>query len=53
MSYTYAYNPFTRKLDIVSTTVVDTTPGGTASALMTESAFGILMEDGSYLLLEA
>jgi hypothetical protein len=51
MAYTYAFNPFTRKLDIVSTTVVDTTPGGVNDVLLFEDATGLLLEDGTYLIL--
>lgn len=31
----------------------DSSPGGSANALLLESGFGVLMEDGNYLLLEA
>lgn len=31
----------------------DTSPGGAASALLLESGFGLLMEDGNYILLES
>lgn len=49
----YAFNPFTKRLDIVSVTAVDTTVGGAANVLLLEDGFGLLMENGSYLLLEA
>lgn len=33
--------------------VQDGTPGGAASALLLESGFGLLLEDGNYILLES